>query len=525
MHHAAGRSIAALLILAAWATTSTAQAQTPNLVEVQFQGMFDSNGPLNLFANHQTYSGTIVYDANAQPKYNDGTQSIYDVVSFTVVIAGTSIELTTVASTSGLSITDSGSPTTNDEISFVSDVQDFDVLVDGFPLELSQFELKSSGPSTAFSGAGPGNVAAAYNANLNDQSFEYRFQIDTLSRSVRDDDDIGSAGTDVTFIGSNTNQAPVANAGPDQSGRPGDTITLDGNASTDDATPPESLVYAWQLVIAPDFSTATLSDPSSPTPSFVIDLPGTYVAELVVTDGDGVSSTADDVIVGTDNLAPTADAGPDQTVEIGNIVNLNGSGSSDPENDAMSFEWTLATRPSGSAAELVGADTATPTLTPDVPGEYGVSLTTSDFIGPGAPDSMAITATGATNTSSSTSTMIAQLAAASDLIAGLPTDAFRRGNFRGGFIGEAYRRSALWTLRIATSRLARYERTENRRLLVAANFLVQSLLRRADGCARTGAPDRRGRGRDTIVDCTAQAELNAILQPVAAALQALLAQE
>ena len=517
MRYAPGRSIAALLILAGFVATSIAQAQStaPNEFEVQFQGLIDDD-PYGILGGNLAYSGTAVYDANTLSKNTSANQSTYDLISFTVVIGGTSIELTSNAPDSGLSITDSAT----DNISFISDIQSDSVLLGSFPLGEIQVSLGSSGPGTAFSGIGPGDVSTAYDANLDDQHFQFNFEIDGISLSFVDADEIGSAGTSVTFIGSSNNQAPTANAGPDQSGRPGDTVILDGSGSTDDTTPSASLMYEWRMVIAPAGSAATLSDPFSPAPTFVIDVPGTYVAELVVVDGDGLPSTADDVLVGTDNLAPTANAGPDQVVDVGNTVSLDGSGSVDPENDAISYEWTITTRPAGSTAELAGADTATPSLTPDVAGEYVVSLTASDFIGPGAPDSVVVTATSSND--GSTAFMIAQLDAASDLIANLPADAFRRGG--GRFSGENYRRTALLTLRLAASRLSRYERTGNRRLLRSAYFFVNALLRRADGCVRNGTPDRRGRGRDIIVDCDAQAEINAILQPVAAALRAALEQ-
>ena len=91
------------------------------------------------------------------------------------------------------------------------------------------------------------------------------------------------------------------------------------------------------------------------------------------------------------NVAPIADAGPDQGVSVGDLVSLNGSQSQDPDLDPITFSWTLI-GPAGSAAVLTGDTTAFPTFTPDVPGNYTATLTVTDSTGATGSDSAVVAA-------------------------------------------------------------------------------------------------------------------------------------
>lgn len=186
------------------------------------------------------------------------------------------------------------------------------------------------------------------------------------------------------------NVPPVANAGPDQTGiLVGDSVQLDGSASSD---PDHNvLTYSWSLSTKPSGSAAALSGTTLANPTFVADRRGTYVAQLIVNDGL-VNSPSDTVVITTANRAPVANAGPDQTgIDAGTVVNLNGSGSSDPDGDTLTYSWAFVQRPSGSASSLTGSNTATPSFTPDRGGLYRVQLVVNDGLTSSAADTVDIT--------------------------------------------------------------------------------------------------------------------------------------
>jgi hypothetical protein len=132
------------------------------------------------------------------------------------------------------------------------------------------------------------------------------------------------------------NQAPTANAGPDQTVNAGSLVTLDGTGSSDPNG--DTLTYAWTQTSGPS---VTLSDPSSATPTFTAPSPGpaTLTFDLQVCDPSNACST-DSVTINVNNQNPIANAGADQNVSGGSTVTLDGSGSSDPENEALTYMWT-----------------------------------------------------------------------------------------------------------------------------------------------------------------------------------------
>jgi hypothetical protein len=187
------------------------------------------------------------------------------------------------------------------------------------------------------------------------------------------------------------NVAPRADAGPDRSAIPGRAITLDGTASRDPNKTP--LTYSWRIVKQPAGSNPILANPTTAKPTFTADVVGQYIVALTVSDGS-LTSPADQVqiTVATGNQPPMANAGPDQTVTAGQVVTLDGRGSTDPNGDPLTYSWCLRGRPQGSTATLNGANTAQPTFTPDVAGSYVLCLTVNDGKAGSASDSVVVEA-------------------------------------------------------------------------------------------------------------------------------------
>src|SRR5205814_5847513 len=152
-----------------------------------------------------------------------------------------------------------------------------------------------------------------------------------------------------TVVISTGNTAPVANAGPDQTVSVSSIVLLDGTASSDADGDP--LTFSWSFVSRPTGSAATLLNANNPHPSFVADVAGTYIIQLIVNDGF-VNSAPDTVTISTMNSRPIANAGPDQNVNPGSTVQLDGSASTDVDHDPLTFSWSFTSRPPGSTAVL-----------------------------------------------------------------------------------------------------------------------------------------------------------------------------
>ncbi len=196
------------------------------------------------------------------------------------------------------------------------------------------------------------------------------------SLTVFDKKDYSNPAT-VTITAAAANAAPVANAGVAQSVTTGMTVTLDGSKSSD--ANGDALTFKWTLTSKPNASLSVLTNSTSAMPTFTADVPGVYVASLVVNDGKVDSNPATVTITAAAaNAAPVANAGVAQSVTTGMTVTLDGSKSSDANGDALTFKWTLTSRPNSSTATLSSTSMVKPTFLADVAGTYVATLIVND---------------------------------------------------------------------------------------------------------------------------------------------------
>ena len=229
----------------------------------------------------------------------------------------------------------------------------------------------------------PGDLAAGQSVDVyGDEESDGCFEAETIIVDLTVDP--------IVDVVPPANRAPTANAGDNATVDAGMSVMLDGSGSMDPDG--DNLTYAWALA-APEGSTAVLADADMAMPSFTTDVVGAYVVELTVSDGE--YSDSDSVTISAvdpaQNQAPVANAGPDQAVEVGASVALDGTGSVDADDDTLTYSWMLET-PMGSGAMLDDASIPTPGFTADVPGSYTAILVVNDGALDSTADEVVVTA-------------------------------------------------------------------------------------------------------------------------------------
>ena len=145
------------------------------------------------------------------------------------------------------------------------------------------------------------------------------------------------------------------------------------------AIAPDSIVAARIPDEAPVGSNAALDDAMKVRPRFTPDQAGDYTIELIVRAGSKAGVPVQ-FIASTVNQAPSAKIVVSPHLASG-VTTLDARRSVDTDGDALTYAWTLTTKPRGSVAVIANAASPLAQVTADLPGAYTVALSVTDARG------------------------------------------------------------------------------------------------------------------------------------------------
>jgi hypothetical protein len=236
---------------------------------------------------------------------------------------------------------------------------------------------KISGPSSgAINNA---NSTSATATNLTEGTYQFELKVTDNKGTVAKD-------TMQVKVNEAINIPPTANAGSDKSiTLPTNSVALSGSGSDSDGTIDS---YSWVKISGP--SNFSLNNSSSASANATGLVQGTYEFELTVKDNKGaIGKDVVKVVVNkAPNLAPSANAGSDQSVTLpANSVTLSGSGA-DKDGSIVSYQWAKISGPNSGA--INNANSASATVTNLVEGNYQFVLTAQDNEGAIAKDTVKV---------------------------------------------------------------------------------------------------------------------------------------
>jgi hypothetical protein len=182
------------------------------------------------------------------------------------------------------------------------------------------------------------------------------------------------------------NTAPTANAGADQSiTLPLSNVSLTGTGTDTDGT---IAAYAWTKISGPAGNTITT--PAAAATTITGLLQGVYVFRLTVTDNAGATGFDNvQIIVFAPNIAPTANAGLNQSITLPtNIANLSGSGT-DVDGSIITYNWTKIAGPA--TGTITSPNTPATSITGLTQGIYQFELRVTDNSGATDTDTVQVT--------------------------------------------------------------------------------------------------------------------------------------
>lgn len=119
---------------------------------------------------------------------------------------------------------------------------------------------------------------------------------------------------------------------------------------------------------------------------FILTLSTSLAFSLTACGGESVNNSnttsnnesTDNTEIEIKNTPPSAIVGKDQNVLVGQVVTLDGSGSSDQDGDTLTYKWEITSKPTGSNFSLSNISNVKPTFKPDIEGLYTFYLVVSD---------------------------------------------------------------------------------------------------------------------------------------------------
>lgn len=196
------------------------------------------------------------------------------------------------------------------------------------------------------------------------------------------------------------------------------TATLDASQSTD--SDGKIVLYSWKQISGPN--TAAISNKETSKANISGLAVGTYTFEVTVFDdrADWVTKEVTVTVTkgsGSANVAPTANAGSNQTITLPtNQVTLNGSSSKDSDGTITKYQWEKI---SGGAATIVSPSSANTQVTNLVQGTYTFRLTVTDNAGATGQATVNVVVNA---TSSGNTNKVFEVIAGSDQTIQLPTN-------------------------------------------------------------------------------------------------------